>query len=142
MEGIVDVYEQYFMNVDDLKIELLKRRNHTCIVCSDEPINSSYGKNNKDSTKKIIIGYLEHLKVFGFSSNLAMLFINSVRDSGILCNRVQGFWEFKEHETQYVFIIEHSLDDKIEVPKIVSPFLTKKFIEVFEEQEKVKQDIV
>ena len=70
---------------------------------------------------------MEHLKVFGFASNLANVFIDSVRDSGVLCNKVHGFWEFKEHEIQYVFIIEHSLDDKIEAPKVVSPFLTRRF---------------
>ena len=127
MEGIVDVYEQYFMNLENSKIDFLKRRNHSCLVCTEEPKNGSYGKNDRCSTSKIIVGYLEHLKVFGFSSKLANLFIDSVRDSGILCNKVQGFWEFKEHETAYTFIIEHSLDDKIEIPKVVSPFLTRRF---------------
>ena len=141
MEGIVDVYEQYFMNVDDVKVDLFKKRNHDCIVCNSEPKNGSYGKNDKYSTEKIIIGYLEHLKVFGFSSNLANLFIQSIRDSGILCNKVRGFWEFKEHNTLYVFIIEHSIDDKIEVPKIVSPFLTKRFIKVVEEKIKGQDDM-
>ena len=141
MEGIVDVYEQYFMNVDEIKIDLAKRRSHNCLVCNEEPKNGSYGKNDRCSTAKIIVGYLEHLKVFGFSSKLANLFIDSVRDSGILCNKVQGFGELKEHETAYIFIIEHSLDDKIEVPKIVSPFLTKRFIETIEEKIKKQDDI-
>ena len=143
MEGIVDVYKQYFTNVDEIQIDLLKRRNHECIVCNEEPKNGSYGKNDKYSTEKIVIGYLEHLKVFGFSSKFANLFIDSVRDSGILCKKVHGFWEFKEHETAYVFIIEHSLDDKIEIPKVVLPFLTKRFIEVVEEKiKKQKEDCI
>ena len=127
MEGILDVYEHYFMSLENSKVEFFKRRTHKCLVCSEEPKNGSYGKNDKWTTEKIIIGYLEHLKVFGFASNLANVFIDSVRDSGVLCNKVRGFWEFKEHEIQYVFIIEHSLDDKIEAPKVVSPFLTRRF---------------
>ena len=83
MEGILDVYEHYFMNLENSKVEFFKRRTHKCIVCSEEPKNSSCGKNDKYSTEKIIIEYLEHLKVFGFLSNLANLFIDSVRDSGV-----------------------------------------------------------
>ena len=138
MEGILDVYEEYFANEDEVKIDLSKRRNHECIVCNNEPKNGSYGKDDKCGTAKIIVGYLEHLKVFGFSSKLANLFIDSVRDSGVLCKKVEGFWEFKEHETAYVHIIEHSLDDKIEVPKVISPFLKKRLDELIEE--KVKKE--
>ena len=142
MEGIVDVYEQYFANVDEIKIDLVKRRNHECIVCNHEPKNGSYGKDGRCGTAKIIVGYLEHLKVFGFSSKFANLFIDSVRDSSILCNKLRGFWEFKQHETAYVFIIEHSLDDKIEVPKVISPFLKKRFIDVIQEKVKEKEDCI
>ena len=81
------------------------------MVCRLEPNkDGSYGKSDRTSTEKIIVEYLEHLKVFGFSNNLARVFINSIRDSGILCGKVKGYWEFKEHETDYVFIIEHCLD--------------------------------
>ena len=59
--------------------------------------------------EKILIEYLEHLKIFGYSNNLAQVLINSIRDSGLLCRNVKGWWELKEHNTAYVFIIEHSL---------------------------------
>ena len=81
------------------------------MICRLEPDrDASYAKFDRTSTEKNIVEYLEHLKVFGFSNNLAQVFINSIRNSGILCGKVKGYWEFKEHETCYVFIIEHCLD--------------------------------
>ena len=111
MEGIVDVYEEYFMRVVEPKIHFFKKNRHTCLICRQELIkDGSYGKSDRTSTEKIIVEYLEHLKVFGFSNDIARVFINSIRNSGILCGKVKGYWEFKEHETDYVFIIEHCLD--------------------------------
>ena len=111
MEGIVDVYEQYFINLVEPKIEFFKKNSHTCLICRLESNRGgSYGKSDRTSTEKNIVEYLEHLKVFGFSNNLAKVFIKSIRDSGILCRKVKGYWEFKERETNYVFIIEHCLD--------------------------------
>ena len=81
------------------------------MICTLEPGRKAlYVKSDRTSTEKIIVEYLEHLKVFGFPNNLAQIFISSVKDSGILCKKVKGYWEFKEHETEYVFIIEHCLD--------------------------------
>ena len=112
MEGVVDVYEEYFINlVEPPKVDFFKKNRHTCLICRLEPSkDGSYGKFDRASTEKIIVEYLEHLKVFDFSNNLARVFINSIKDSGILCGKVKGYWEFKEHETDYVFIIEHCLD--------------------------------
>ena len=111
MEGIVDVYEQYFINLVKPKIQFFKKNTHTCLICRlEENRGGSCGKSDRISTEKNIVEYLEHLKVFGSSNNLAKVFIKSVRDSGILCKKVKGYWEFKEHETDYVFIIEHCLE--------------------------------
>ena len=111
MEGVVDVYEQYFINLVEPKIEYFKKNTHTCLICRLEPErNDSYGKSDRTDTEKIIVEYLEHLKVFAISNNLAKVFIKSVRDSGILCKKVKGYWEFKEHGKDYVFIIEHCLE--------------------------------
>ena len=139
MEGIVDVYEQYFINLEENRnIQFFRKNNHSCLICREEPKNGSYGKFDKYSIEKVAIEYLEHLKIFGYCNNLAKLFINSIRDSGVLCKNVKGWWEFKEHNTACVFIIEHSLDDKIEILKKLS----KQFkIELNEEniiEEKVK----
>ena len=128
MEGIVDVYEEYFINLVESKVHFFKKNRHTCLICRLEPMkDGSYGKSDRTSTEKNIVEYLEHLKVFGFPNNLAKVFINSIRDSGILCRKVKGFWEFKEHETEYGFIIEHCLptdlseSEIIEIPKKISP---------------------
>ena len=111
MEGIVDVYEEYFTNLVEPKVQFFKKyRKHTCLICKPEPLRDAYGKFDRTSTEKIIIEYLEHLKVFAVSNDLALVFINSIKDSGILCEKVKGYWEFKEDETNYVFIIEHCLD--------------------------------
>ena len=32
MEGIVDVYEQYFINIVEPKIEFFKKNTHTCLI--------------------------------------------------------------------------------------------------------------
>ena len=147
MEGIVDVYEEYFINlVEPLKVHFFKKNRHTCLICREEPNkNGSYGKSDRTFTEKIIVEYLEHLKVFGFSNNLAQVFINSIRDSGILCGKVKGYWEFKEHEKYYVFIIEHCLDlseIEIEIPKIVSSLPTQHEIEIEKyPEEKIKLEI-
>ena len=135
MEGIVDVYEDYFLNlvespkahfsgkyeqtcsvcklepIDSPKFNFSKKDRHSCLICRLEPIrDDSYGKSDRASTEKNIVEYLEHLKVFGFPSNLARIFIKLIRDSGILCKKVKGYWEFKGHETAYVYVIEHCLD--------------------------------
>ena len=146
MEGIVDVYEQYFINlVEPPKLDYFKLNTHTCFICREEirKDDSSYGKFDKYSTEKNIIEYLEHLKNFDFSKKTAQVFINSIRDSGILCKKVKGYWEFKEDEKYYVFVLEHCLNlepEKIEVAKIVTspPLLIRE--EIVYPQEKVKKD--
>ena len=72
--------------------------------------NGSYGKSDRKTTEKNVIEYLEHLRIFAISNDFAKVFIKLVRDSGILCKKVKGCWEFKEHNTEFVFIIEHCLD--------------------------------
>ena len=111
MEGLVDVYEEYFIRVIEPKVHYFKKNRHDCLICRKELIrDGSYGKFGRESTEKNILEYLEHLKVFGFSDKIAQVFINSIRDSGILCRKVKGYWEFKEHQTECVFIIEHCID--------------------------------
>ena len=111
MDGLLDVYEEFFTNLIEATVQHLKKNSHTCLICRQEHIrDGSYGKTDKFRTENIILEYLEHLNVCGYSGNLAKIFIKSVRDSGILCKKVKGFWEFKKHETESVFVIEHSVE--------------------------------
>ena len=111
MEGVVDVYEEFF-KLGWTKCLLYKKNTHTCLICRQEHNrDGSYGKSDRACTENNIFQYLEqHLKLFGYSKNLAKIFIKSVRDSGILSWNVKGWWEFKEHNTEYIFVIEHCLE--------------------------------
>ena len=111
MEGVIDVYEKHFTDSIESNIYYVKKNTHTCLICRHEcEREGSYGKSDRETTEKNIIEYLEHLNVYGSSKKLAQIFIDSVRDSGILCKKVSGWWEFKEHHTYYVYIIEHSVE--------------------------------
>ena len=110
MNGVLDVYEKYFANLKQPVVQHLKKNLHNCLICREEYIrDASYGKTDKLRTEIITLEYLEHLNVFGYGEHLAKIFIKSVRDSGILCKKVKSFWEFKEHETEPVFVFEHSV---------------------------------
>ena len=111
MNGVLDVYEKYFANLNEPVVQHLKKNLHTCLICREEYVrDGSYGKTDKLRTENITLEYLEHLNVFGYGNHLTKIFIKSVRDSGILCKKVKGFWEFKEHETEPVFVFEHSVN--------------------------------
>ena len=110
MNGVLDVYEKYFLNLNEPVVQHLKKSLHTCLICRQEYVrDKSYGKTDKHRTEIITLEYLEHLSVFGYGNHLTKIFIESVRDSGILCKRVNGFWEFKEHESEPVFVFEHCI---------------------------------
>lgn len=111
MEGVLDVYEEFFKNLTEPSVYYIKKTTHTCLICRQEhEENGTFGKFDRSSTNKNILEYLEHIKIYAYSKNLANIFIKSVRDSGILCQSVKGQWEFKEHDTEYIFTIEHCLE--------------------------------
>ena len=108
MNGIIDTYEHYFSNLISFQFNLHKRKQHSCLVCtSDLTDNRIYGVYSRNATEKFIINYLEHLKVFGYCIKLTEIFINSVRQNGILSVNVKGYWKIKKHDTHEVVIIEH-----------------------------------
>ena len=110
MEGLLDVYEEFFTKLTEPNIYYIKKSTHSCLICRQEhKEDGTFGKFDRHSTNKNILEYLEHLKIYGYSKNIAKNFIKSVRDSGILCRNVKGQWEFKEHDTEYIFIVEHCL---------------------------------
>ena len=79
MEGIVDVYEDYFLNLGKLskahfsgkneqtcsvcklepietpKVHFSKKDRHSCLICRAEDIrDGSYGKSDTESTEKLL----------------------------------------------------------------------------------------
>ena len=108
MNGIVVVYEKYFTDLTSFQFDLHKRKQHSCLVCTSNITDSgSYGIYSRKSTEKFVINYLEHLKIFGYCIKLAEIFIQSVRENGILSSKVKGHWEIKKHIIHEVIIIEH-----------------------------------
>ena len=114
MNGIIDVYEHYFSNLISFKFDLHKRKQHTCLVCTSNlsENDGSYGIYSRKLTEKFVVNYLEHLKVFGYCMKLAEIFIESVRQNGILSSNVKGHWNIKKHHIHEVVIIEHCTSNK------------------------------
>lgn len=110
MNGVLDVYEKYFANLNEPVVQHFKKNLHTCLICDGDFVrDKSYGKFDKLRSEIITLRYLEHLKIFGYGNHLAEIFIKSVRDTGVICKKVKGLWEFKEHENEPVFVFEHSV---------------------------------
>lgn len=104
MNGIIDVYEDYFNNSVSFQFNLQKRNEHKCLICTTDVVEGIY---SREFTQKFIIGYLEHLKVFGYSITLCRVFIDSIKQNGILCSKVKGKWLIKKHDIHQVFIVKH-----------------------------------
>ena len=108
MNGIVDVYEKYFTDLTSFQFDLHKRKQHSCLVCTTNITDSgSYGIYSRKSTEKFVINYLEHLKIFNYCIKLTEIFIQSVRENGILSSKVKGHWKIKKHIIHEVIIIDH-----------------------------------
>ena len=108
MNGIVDVYEKYFTDLTSFQFDLHKRKQHSCLVCTTNITDSgSYGIYSRKSTEEFVINYLKHLKIFNYCIKLTEIFIQSVRENGILSSKVKGHWEIKKHITHEVIIINY-----------------------------------
>ena len=127
MNGLIDVYEHYFNDLISFRFDLHKRKQHTCLVCTNNiSDNGDYGVYSREATEKFIIHYLEHLKVFGYCIKLAEIFIRSVRDNGILSSNVKGYWRIKKHDVHEIVIIEHCTDpEKNEEFELNDSFIKK-----------------
>ena len=111
MNGIIDVYEHYVSNLVSFQFDLHKRKRHSCLVCTTN-LSDNHRLYSRKSTEKFIINYLEHLKVFGYSIKLAEIFIDSVRQNGILSLNVKGHWKIKKHNVHEIVIIEHCVSNR------------------------------
>ena len=113
MNGIVDVYEKYFTDLTSFQFDLHKRKQHSCLVCTTNITDSgSYGIYSQKSTEEFVINYLEHLKIFNYCIKLTEIFIQSVRENGILSSKVKRHWEIKKH---IIMIFLNCVHPKIEI---------------------------
>ena len=108
MNGIVDVYEKYFADLTSFQFDFHKRKQHTCLICTSKITDGCYGIFCRKLTEKFVIDYFEHLKVFNYCVILSNIFIESVRENGILSSKVKGYWQIKKHTNHEVVIIEHT----------------------------------
>ena len=77
------------------------------MICTSKITDDSYGIFCRKLTVKFVIEYLEHLKVFNYCTVLSNIFIESVRENGILYSKVKGYWQIKKHSNHEIIIIEH-----------------------------------
>ena len=113
MNGIIDTYEYYFSNkLVTSDFDYNKRKYHSCLVCTKKISDKNYQICSREKTEIFIINYLEHLKVFGFPIKFVDIFISSIRNNGILCSNVKGFWKIKKHDVHQVMIIEHVISNE------------------------------
>ena len=83
-------------------------KQHTCLICTSKITDDYYGIFCRKLTEKFVIEYLEHLKVFNYCVTLSNIFIQSVRENGILSSKVKGYWQIKKHTNYEVVIVEHT----------------------------------
>ena len=119
MNGIVDVYEHYFNNLISFQFNFNKRKQHTCLACSSDFIDGYVEILSRQRTEKFIINYLEHLKIFGYSLKSVEIFIQSVRNNGILSPNVKGEWKLKKDILHEILVIEHYIyDDNVSLKEM------------------------
>ena len=111
MNGIVDVYEHYFNNLISFHFDFNKRRQHTCLACTNDFIDGYYKILSREQTEKFILNYFEHLKVFGYSIKSVDVFIRSIHNNGILSPKVKGEWKLKKDSVHEICVIEHYIHD-------------------------------
>ena len=112
MNGIIDVYEHYFNNLISFQFDFNKRKQHSCLVCTNDFSDGHCEICSREQTEKFIINYLEHLKIFGYSIKSVEIFIRSVRDNGILSSNVKGNWKIQKHTVHEIIVIEHYLSNE------------------------------
>ena len=111
MNEIIDVYEYYFNNLISFQLDFNKRKQHSCLACTNDFIDGYFEICSREKTEKFIVDYLEHLKIFGYSIKSAEIFIRSVRNNGILSPNVKGHWKIVKDTLHEIIIIEHFVNN-------------------------------
>ena len=110
---ILTLYEAYFRNRDNFKIFLEDLQLHHCVFCRGEEITQV--KHCKTNVNKIILQYLNHLKLISCSSwEKVKYFFKSVRISGFLDDNCIGKWKLVKWQEKDIYILCHFSDDEKE----------------------------
>ena len=105
---IFELYELYFKNIDNHKIFLDDLEKHHCCFCCPEKVLKIY--HSKTDMNKIILQYLEHLKLISCPSwEKAKYFFKSVRISGFNDSCI-GKWKIEKWEEKDVYILCYFVD--------------------------------
>ena len=98
------LYESYFQNVDNHKICIWTIACHHCRFSSSEEIiiNVCYSKND---IAKIILEYLNHLKLMSCSWEKVKYFFKSIKISGFLVEDFVAKWTMLKWVEKDVFIL-------------------------------------
>lgn len=113
-EEILTLYESYFRNPDNHKILLEELQNHHCSFCLLERVMKV--KHSKTDMNKIILQYLDHLKLISCSSwEKVKYFFNSIKISGFLNDDCIGKWKMVLWEEKDIYILCHFTDNGKEV---------------------------
>ena len=101
-EETLILYESYFKNVHNYKIFIDELPFHHCSFCwPEEIIKVKYCKTNMN---KIILEYLNHLKLMSYPWEKVKYFLKSIRISGFLANNCVGKWMMIKWQEKDIYI--------------------------------------
>ena len=100
----VTLYEAYFQNPDNHKIFIWEVACHHCRFCSTEEIIIKVYYCKKDILK-IILEYLNHLKLMSYSWEKVKYFFKSIKISGFLVNDFVAKWTMLKWIEKDTFIL-------------------------------------
>ena len=102
-EEILTLYETYFQNMDNRKIFINELMSHHCRFCYPEQTIKL--KHCKTDMSKIILEYLNHLKLMSCSWEKVKYFLKSIRICGFLSENVLGKWTMIKWLEKDVYIL-------------------------------------
>ena len=98
------LYETYFQNQDNHKINIWEVACHHCRFCSNEEIIIKVYYNKKDFVK-VVLEYLNHLKLMSCSWKKARYVLKSMKISGFLKEDFVAKWNMLKWVEKDIFII-------------------------------------
>ena len=99
------LYESYFQNVDNHKIDICAIACHNCHFCRlpNEIIIPVYY--SKTDMSKVVLEYLNHLKLMSCSWEKVKYFFKSIKISGFLHENFVAKWSMLKWVEKDIFIL-------------------------------------